>query len=577
MDLTGKSKEPKDRGTLYCVIIMELDDILRSHMSWKLKEKIDSLLSKEQGTVYKNPGGKINIALIYPNTYHVGMSNLGFQGIYGLLNKMDDVVCERAFLPDDEEMDEYRRTDTELFTLESKRTLCRFDIVAFSVSFENDYPNIMKILKSSGIPLRRSERNSAYPLLIMGGVCAFFNPEPVSDFFDIVFIGEAEELLPEFLDAYRYSSDRSDILERSSAIEGLYVPQLYSVSYDSEGKIAGRYSSKGAPEDIKRRYLKDISTSGIETSIITPETEFSSVYLIEAMRGCPWSCRFCVAGHIYNPFRKKALQALKKEISAALSKTRRVGIIGPSLSDYPDIKDALKMPGVDFSITSLRASAKSAELVGLLKGHKSISIAPEAGTERLRRVINKKVTEEDILKTANLIFSEGIETLRLYFMVGLPTETREDIAGIVSLVRKIRDATSKGNITLSVSTFVPKPFTPFQWHPMETPSEVKERLKMIKHGLLTIKGIRVFHDVPKYAYMQGLFCRGDRRISGAIEKIPEFNDWRKAAEAAGVSEDFYIFRRKEFTEALPWDFIDVGIEKEKLWAEYQEALESSNP
>jgi radical SAM superfamily enzyme YgiQ (UPF0313 family) len=546
-------------------------------VSWKLKEKIDSLLSKEQGTVYKNPGGKINIALVYPNTYHVGMSNLGFQGIYGLLNKMDDVVCERAFLPDDEDMEEYRRTDTEIFALESKRTLGRFDIVAFSVSFENDYPNIVKILKSSRIPLRSSERNSGHPLLIMGGVCAFFNPEPVSDFFDIVFIGEAEELLPEFLDAYRHSSERTDILKRSLAIEGLYVPQLYNVLYGSEGKIAERYSSKGAPEGIKRRYLKDISTSGIETSIITPETEFSSMYLIEVMRGCPWSCRFCVASHIYNPFRKKALQALEKEISAALSKTKRVGIIGPSLSDYPDIKDALKMPGIDFSITSLRASTKSAELVGLLKGHKSISIAPEAGTERLRRVINKKVTEEDILKTANLIFSEGIETLRLYFMVGLPTETRGDIAGIVSLVRKIRDATSKGNITLSVSTFVPKPFTPFQWHPMENPSEVKERLKMIKHGLLTIKGIKVFHDVPKYAYMQGLFCQGDRRVSEAIEKIPEYNDWRKAAEAAGVKEDFYIFRRKEFTEALPWDFIDVGIEKEKLWAEYQEALESSNP
>lgn len=562
----------------FCAVVscIEIHNIPNGYMNWKLKEKIDFLLSKEQGTVYKNPGGKINVALVYPNTYHVGMSNLGFQGIYGLLNKMSDVVCERVFLPEDEDMEEYNRTDTELFTLESKRTLNRFDIVAFSVSFENDYPNILKILKLSKIPFRSSQRSSIYPLLIMGGVCAFFNPEPVADFFDIIFVGEAEELLPEFLDACRHSSDRSDILERSSVIEGLYVPQLYSVLYDSEGKITGRYSSEGAPMSIKKRYLKDVSTSGIGTSITTPETEFSSMYLIEAMRGCPWSCRFCVAGHIYNPFRKKELQALKKESAAALSKTKRIGIIGTSLSDYPDIKEALKIPGLDFSITSLRASAKSAELVGLLKGHKSVSIAPEAGTERLRKVINKKVTEKDILETAALIFSESIETLRLYFMVGLPTETREDIAQIVALVRKIRDAISKGNITLSISTFVPKPFTPFQWHPMENPSEVKERLKMIKNGLISIKGIKVFHDVPKYAYMQGLFCQGDRRISGAIEKIQVHNDWRKAADAAGVKENFYIFRKKEFAETLPWDFIDVGIEKEKLWTEYQEALELSN-
>lgn len=541
-------------------------------MNRKLKEKIDSLLSKEKGTVYKDPGGKISIALVYPNTYHVGMSNLGFQGIYGLLNRMNNVVCERVFLPEDEDMEEYIRTDTELFSLESKRTLSRFDIVAFSVSFENDYPNILKILKLSRIPLRSFERNSVHPLVIMGGVCAFFNPEPVADFFDISFIGEAEEMLPEFLDVYKSSVDRSEVLKNSMTIGGLYVPRFYSISYDKGGKILGRFASEGAPDIIKRRYLKDITNSGITTSIVTPETEFSDMYLIEAMRGCPWSCRFCLAGHVYNPLRKKELQALGDEIRLAHTKTKRIGLIGSSLSDYPDIKEVLKIPGVDFSITSLRASAKSAEMVGLLRGRKSISIAPEAGTERLRIVINKKVTEEDILKTSELIFSKGIETLRLYFMVGLPTETREDIVGIVNLVKKIRDAAPKGNITLSIGTFVPKPFTPFQWHSMENPSEVKERLKMIKNALLLIKGIKVFHDVPKYAYMQGLFSQGDRRVSKAVEEMLRYQDWRKATEAAGIKEDFYIFRKKDFNEILPWDFINIGINKDKLWDEYQEAL-----
>ncbi len=541
-------------------------------MNRRLIEKADELLSRERGTVYKEPGGKINIALIYPNTYYVGMSNLGFQGIYGLLNRMDDVVCERSFLPDDNDLEEYIRTDTELFALESKRSLSRFDIVAFSVSFENDYPNIVTILNLSKLPLRSSERNPYHPLILMGGVCAFFNPEPVADFVDLCFIGEAEETLPEFLTVYRSSVEKSEVLKKSVSIEGLYVPGFYSISYEKDGKISGRVGSEGAPDSVKKRYIQDLSKSGVKTSVVTPESEFSDMYLIEVMRGCPWSCRFCVVCQIYNPLRKKELEILANEIRMSLLNTKRVGLIGPSLSDYPDIKDVLKIPEVDFSITSLRASEKSAELVGLLRGHKSVSIAPEAGTERLRRVINKRITEDDILKTSELIFSDGIQTLRLYFMIGLPTETREDVTGIINLVKKIRDKSKRGNIILSLSTFVPKPFTPFQWHPMENPLEIKERLKMVKKALIPMRGIKVFHDVPKYAYMQGFFSRGDRRVSKAIEKMSVIRDWTKAAETAGVKENFYLFRERKFDEILPWDFINIGIKKERLWAECQEAL-----
>jgi radical SAM superfamily enzyme YgiQ (UPF0313 family) len=544
-------------------------------MNRRLLEKTDELLSKEKGTVSKDPGGRITIALVYPNTYHVGMSNLGFQGIYGLLNRIDDVVCERVFLPEDKDIDEYIRTDTELFSMESRRPLTRFDIVAFSVSFENDYPNIVKILELSNLPIRSAERNPYHPLIIMGGVCTFYNPEPVADFFDICFVGEADEMLHEFLEVYKTCTDKSEVLKKSIALDGLYIPEFYSVAYDTDGKISRRHQSGEAPENIKRRYLKDLSRSSITTSIITPETEFSEMYLIEAMRGCPWSCRFCIAGKIYNPPRKKTLQAIEAEVQIALTKTKRIGLIGPSLPDYPYIKDVLKIPEVDFSITSLRASTKSAELVSLIKGHKSVSIAPEVGTERLRKVIDKRITEEDILHTSELLFAEGIETLRLYFMVGLPTETREDIDGIINLTKKIRDISLRGYITLSISTFVPKPFTPFQWHPMEIPSEVKERLKMIKKGLFPVKGVKVFHDVPKYAYMQGFFSMGDRRVSKALEKLSPIHDWIKAAELSGINKDFYIFRRKDFNEILPWDFIDMGISKDTLWAEYQEALTHS--
>ena len=298
------------------------------------------------------------------------------------------------------------------------------------------------------------------------------------------------------------------------------------------------------------------------------------MYLVEAMRGCPWSCRFCVAGKIYNPPRRKDLMTIEQEIETALLRTKRVGLIGPSLSDYPFIKDVLKNPDVDFSITSLRASKKSAELVGFMKDRRSVSIAPEAGTERLRKVINKKITEDDILYTSELLFSSGIENLRLYFMVGLPTETREDMSGIVDLSKKIRNMSKKGSLTLSVSTFVPKPFTPFQWHPMESLPEVKERLKMIKKGLQPIKGIKVFHDVPKYAYMQGLFSMGDRRVSSVLESMLETSEWTKAVDMSGLNKDFYIFRKKDLNETLPWDFIDMGIEKEALWKEYQEAINS---
>jgi radical SAM superfamily enzyme YgiQ (UPF0313 family) len=468
-------------------------------MNRKLIDKANYLLSKEKGTVFKDPGGKINIALVYPNKYSVGMSSLGFQGIYGFLNSMQDVVCERVFLPDEDDLDEYSRTNTRLFSLESKRALDRFDILAFSVSFENDYPNVVKILKMANIPAKSLDRGGSGPLVIMGGVCAFYNPEPLAEFIDVSFTGEAEDMLRAFLSVYRGHQGKTELLELLLSHEGMYIPGHYSVDYDASGGIVFRSAKNKAPLVIRKQTMTDISNSFMKSAITTPEIEFSNMYLLEAMRGCPWSCRFCLAGQIYKPARTKDFAVLKAEIGEALSMTRRVGLIGPSLSDYPHAEEILMMEGVDFSITSLRANVKSARIAALMKGHKSVSIAPEAGTERLRKVINKRITEEDILDTAGRILSGDIETLRLYFMIGLPTETREDVAGIIDLAKKVRGRSRKGYITLSISTFVPKPFTPFQWHPMAPLKEVKERLKMIKKGLIEEKGVRVFHDVPKYA------------------------------------------------------------------------------
>ena len=541
-------------------------------MNRKLKDKANFLISEEKGVVFKDPGGRINIALCFPNTYSVAMSSLGFQGIYGFFNSLNDVVCERVFFPDREDMEEYEKSGSEPFSLESMRPLSAFDIIAFSVSFENDYPNLLRMLKMAKIPLRSSERSSHYPLVIMGGVCAFYNPEPLADFMDVIFVGEAEEMLEEFLSKYRETEEREELLEKLTAIKGIYLPGFYAVQYDEAGNIIGRDASHHAPEIICKRTIKDISRSFLRSTILTPHAEFSNMYLLEAMRGCPWSCRFCVAGHIYNPPRKKDFAALSAEVKAAVQKTQKVGLIGPSLSDYPHAEEVLQMEGVDFSITSLRASPKSVRLVRLMKGHKSISIAPEAGTQRLRDVINKKISEEDILETARQILECGIETLRLYFMIGLPTETSEDIDGMIDMVKTIRRNSRRGFIRLSVSTFVPKPFTPFQWHPMEPLKSIKEKLLKIKKGLARGRGVKVLHDMPKQAHLQGLFALGDRRVGRVVERIAidDTDIIKKGSEDVDIAS--YIYRQKDFSEQLPWDFIDAGVTKEHLWNEYQKAL-----
>jgi radical SAM superfamily enzyme YgiQ (UPF0313 family) len=541
-------------------------------MNRRLTKKTGLLISKEKGTIFKDPGGRVNIALCYPNCYSVGMSSLGFQGIYGYLNSLNNIVCERVFFPDQEDFENLRKTRGELLSLESGRSLSHFDIIAFSVSFENDYPNVLRMLKMARIPARSEDRKHQYPLVAMGGVCAFFNPEPLADFMDIIFVGEADEMLGEFLSVFSASGGREALLEAVTRIAGIYVPGFYNVGYDDAGCISVRSSSHNAPEVIRKRAISDLSKSIVKTSIITPEAEFSDMYLIEVMRGCPWTCRFCVAGHIYRPVRKKGIAELSEEVRDAVMQTHRVGLIGPSLSDYPHAEEVLRMEGVDFSITSLRASAKSAVLVQLMKGHKSISIAPEAGTQRLRDVINKKISDNDIFETARTILESDVNILRLYFMIGLPTETMDDIDGIVSLVSAIRRNTRKGYIRLSVSTFVPKPFTPFQWHPMEPLKSLKEKLRRIKKGLIHEKGVRVLHDMPKDAHLQGLFALGDRRVGKVIEQIAteDFDVIKKGS--ADIDIAHYIFRQKDFSEPLAWDFIDAGVAMKYLWEEYQKAL-----
>ena len=538
----------------------------------KLVQKADALLGREKGAVIKEPGGRLRICLVYPNTYHVGMSNLGFQGVYGMLNRMPDVLCERAFLPDAQDIGEYAGEAFPLFSLESKRPLSRFDMVAFSVPFENDYPNVPTILRLARITPLARERGPREPLLLYGGITAFSNPEPLADFFDVVFVGEAEPLLPPFIDAVRRSAGREELMKNLPDLPGIYLPSLYEVSYGPDGTIRGRKgTAPAAPASIKKQVAPDWKGFSMRHSIVTPETEFSDMRLVELMRGCPWSCSFCLTGQVYNPPRVRPAEDVKKEIEEARAAGQffRVGLVGPSVSDYQGLSGLLMMEGVEFSVTSLRAGRKSIALLPFLKGSRSLSIAAEAGTGRLRGLVNKKITEEDILETAGAILKEGIN-LRVYFIAGLPTETEEDIDGLIDLTGRIRGITPKGKITLTVSTFVPKPFTCFQWHPMERPEVIKARLKRIKKALGALKGVAVFHDLPKYACMQGVFAMGGRELCPVILSMAnEGLDYREALRKAGLTEDFYIFRHKGADETLPWDFIDAGADKQKLRTQYE--------
>ncbi len=528
------------------------------------RERIKRRLSRERGTVIKDPGGRFSLCLIYPNTYYVGMSNLGFQGIYGLLNSKKEILCERAFMPDEEELKEITLKGTPLFSYESMRPLQEFDILAFSVSFENDYPNILRILELSRIPLRNSERDERFPIVVGGGVSLTANPEPVADFFDIIMLGDGEVLLEDFLDVLREFGPplprdkeiRKRLLRILSKKTGFYIPSMYEVRYGDDGRIKDRIPLSGFPEGLTRASLEDLNR-GVRFSILTPDTEFSEMHLIEVMRGCPWKCHFCLTGN-FTPLRIKSLETVLEEMRT--SQAKRFGIIGSSLTDYKYIKELLlwwrgNSEGAELSLTSLRASPKSAEIIELLKNKKTVSIAPEAGSERLRRLINKKIIEEEIINTSDLLFREGIENLRLYFMIGLPGEMDEDVHAIVELVKKIRSLSHRGSISLSISIFVPKAHTVFERSSMADPETVKKRLTIIKRGLKGIPETRVLHELPKYAYMQGLFSQGSRRVSKVLEHMLYETNWKKASKDAGIDPDFYIFREKDNDEILPWDFI----------------------
>jgi len=496
-------------------------------MSWKLKRKAQSLLAGEEGQVHKDWGGRMSIALVYPNSYAVGMSNLGFQTIYEHLNAIPDAVCERVFFPDPEDLEEQRRSGTAPFSLESLRPLKDFDLIGFSVTYEGDYINAVRLLDMAGIPLRASERGDGDPIVLMGGVCAFSNPEPLAPFMDAVAVGEGEELVGEIVEAWRASGAeaglgrRRGFLERLESLGGIYVPGAFEVGYAADGTIeAVTPRAPGAPAVIVKRRLRDVDDFETRSMLKTPKAEYGHMALLEVGKGCGRGCRFCLEGQIYRPVRHRSLEALRESVAQIAKESTRVGLVGACVSDYPWIGELMKMLeeyGVEVSISSLRADSLTEDLVASLHrgGHRTLTMAPEAGTERLRRVIRKVITDEQLLAACDLLRKYGIPNLKCYFMIGQPTETMEDVLAIVDLARRMLerlrvpgpDGHPFGKLTLSVSSFVPKPWTPFQWAPFDEPRDLEAKLDAIKQGARRLAAIA--------AWRTSSSSRRGSRVTGA--------------------------------------------------------------
>ena len=556
---------------------------------WQQRERALQLLSKEVGYVRKAHGGRLRVALIFPNTYFVGMSNLGFQTVYRLFNAEPDIVCERAFLPPKSELAEQVAAGAPLLTLESQTPVRDFDIVAFSVSFEWDYTNVLTLLRLAGVPARAAARTHHDPLVMIGGAVTFVNPEPLAPFADVIAAGEGEALVPPLLRAFQAAADRDDLLRRLAAERGFYIPSFYDVEYQDDGTIARMTprAGTGAPATVKKAALK--TTEAVDppaTVVFTPETEFGSRFLIEVVRGCANLCRFCWAGYNYLPVRAFPTDRILDLARRARPYSDRAGLVSIALCDHPEIETILtELVAMGYSISpaSLRLDDLTPTILRLLRqsGERSITIAPETGSDRLRRVINKTVTNDEILAAADAIFAAGFDNLKLYFMIGLPTETDDDLVAIRDLtlqlreamVRHARDRGQLGRIVGSVNPLVPKPGTAYQWMPMENDARIERKIRRLRAHLAGIDNVYFNIKSERHSFYQALLSLGDRRVAAAIEAAERNGgQWRAAVTESGVDADFFVFRDRSADAILPWDIIDGGMKTSFFRSELDKAL-----
>lgn len=544
-------------------------------MKLTFHDRARARLAAERGGRPHRPEAAVRFVLAFPNLYAIGMASLGFHLVYGVLNNPPRSSCERAFLPSEDEISEHRRTGAPLFALESLRPLHEFDVIAFSVSYEMDYLNVLRMLDLAGLPPARRDRDESHPLVVAGGVCATFNPEPMADFFDAFVIGEAEAVLPDTVRVIESGlrMPRSALLAALSEVAGVYVPALYEPRYDARGRLVEVAASGPTPARVRRAVAGDLSGLPASSELRAETAAFGDTTLVEVSRGCGRQCRFCVSGYVTRPPRHRRAEDMVGE--------GRLGLVGAAVFDHPEAEAICRSivdAGNEFTVSSVRLESVTPELARLMAagGQKTLTIAPEAGTRRLRRVINKDCSDEDVAAAVAAASDAGIRRVKLYFMIGLPTETDTDVEATVEMVRRLAREFSSVRFQVSVSVFVPKPWTPFQWSPMERPDVLKNRYRALRRALTGTRGVAFSGESPRLAAFQALLARGDRR-TGCVLVAAHANGGRYAAAAkeCGIDMEEWLTREREQDEVFPWDHIDVRVDKAYLWREYKRAAEGA--